>query len=180
MKSNLKKEPQKGIREGIIVGVVNNLIFGVILLGLTFLLNGIIEHSKIKNSLKYELYKIQAQKIGETWEALNIFDAKVDHFLQRYRYLKLNVRYPSPDDISTEYGSIAALQRLTDSTYYVTQKYRFWLGKDQYNLMGEFVNLIAEKQQIYFQSKVDSIAIIDNLINQKREQLDSVIKKMLK
>ena len=69
---------------------------------------------------------------------------------------------------------------ISDSVYYKTQQNRFWIGEEQYKLMGDFVTLIYRKQELYRHFSPDSLTIIDTLLDKKRGQIDSVIIKMLK
>jgi len=180
MKSDGKKKSPT-FWQTIVINIFNTLLIGIVLALITSSLNNKIEDSKNRNAFISEFNKLKAQKIGETWEALNVYEAKTDMILQLKRELSNNMG-KNPNNDERNYKKMTSLldEVMNDSVYYVTQKNRFWIDKEQYELMGDFVELIYRKQEIYKHFTNDSLRIIDNLINQKRGQIDSVIYKMLK
>lgn len=179
-------KPNRKIKEGSIwkPGLTNSIpvvVGGILLTIIGSFFNWQIEKSKIKNSFISEFNKIKAQKIGETWEALNVYEAKADMILKLSKQFNDDLgKNPKHDE--RNYKKLTGLinEALSDSIYYITQKNRFWIGDEQYKLMGDFVTLIYRKQEIYKHFSTDSLIIFDNLINNKRGQIDSVLNKMLK
>ena len=68
-----------------------------------------------------------------------------------------------------------------DTELYRIELNRFWIGEEQYQLMGDFAWLIFRKIDMFSQQfDPDSLLNIDRLINAKRAKLDSVVLKILK
>ncbi len=164
----------------------STLIIGILLACVTVLFNYLSEKSLVKNSFTTEFNKIKVQKIGETWEVLNVWEAETDELLQLAKKV-LESKKDSVyilDEWEAQRLMILKKSMFFDTEYYKVQQNRFWIGNEQYKLMGDFALLIAEKQDIYLNFRKNlnfdsSIIAIDNKINQKRSIIDSVVIQML-
>ena len=182
MQTKKQKERRIAFYDSIKINALNTLILGGALVFITFFLNNKIEKSKIKESFISEFNKSKAQKIGEAWGDLNEFEAKSDILFGEYK--RISDDYKNSKTESSKQGLIKTLKSINElSGYeivYRISRNRFWIGEEQYQIMGDFAMLIARRIGNYVIFNQDSINKLNEMISQKRQKLDSVLSELLK
>ncbi len=181
MKTNQKIKEGSTLKTGLI-NSIPVVIGGILLTIIGSFINWQIEKSKIKNSFVIEFNKIKAQKIGESWAELNELEAQISILLELDKRTSDNYKkYKTSPSIQDSTMILALLNKTMGyEKLFKIERNRFWIGEEQYQLMGEFGLLVTRKQDNYLKFNQDSIIILNKMIHQKREHLESVISKMLK
>lgn len=175
----MDKDRRKKLIDKIIINLTNVLSAGGILVLLTFYLNNQIEKNKIQNSFRFEFNKVKVQKIGESWEELNILEAELEVAVRLQMENLKNGIYNKPFNKEDNPIISDLVKRVNDYGMLVRlEKNRYWIGEKQYQLMVDFASLMDRKVNILIRFNQDSLNIIDELIRQRRKQLDSVIEEM--
>lgn len=181
MKTTDQKERRAALCDGIKLSIINNLVLASLLLGLGALINHQLEKRRTHESFVNEFNKIKAQKIGDSWAELSEWEARVDIFsrvwLESEENLKNSSLLPSKqemDEYSKLYEGAIGYEKL-----FMIERNRFWVGKEQFNLMGDFATLVSRKVENYTTYNQDSIVIINKLIDEKRVEIDEVVTSML-
>lgn len=182
MQTKKQKERKSAFYDSIKINVINTIILGGALVFITFLLNNKTEKSKINESFRSEFTKTKAQKIGEAWGDLNEFEAKSDILLSEYKNFSND--YIKNKTESSKQGLIKTLKSINEMSgyeiVYKIDRNRFWIGEEQYRIMGDFAMLIARRMGNYVIFNQDSINKLNEMISQKRQKLDSVLSELLK
>jgi len=181
MKASEHKERRAVLSDKIKFSVFNNLFLALVLLGVGALINHKLENIRSHDSFTAEFNKIKAQKIGESWAELSEWEARVDIlfrvWLESEERLKNSTWLPSKqemDEYSKLYEGAIGYEKI-----FMIERNRFWVGKEQYYLMGDFAALVSRKVENYTTYNQDSIIIINKLIDEKRLEIDAVVTSIL-
>lgn len=155
--------------------IFNTLVLGGILALITFGLNHKLEKFKAKESFRSEYNKIKVQKLGECWAGINEWEAQLSLFLDHKRNYLLS--HQSQDSL---FANDLSIKITGYDKLFLIERNRFWIGEDEYNILGEFALLVTRKANHYSNFNQDSINLINNLIHQKRLEADEYFNEMLK
>jgi hypothetical protein len=174
-----KSNRKTSLLDSIKINVVNILVLGGMMALLTSYLEYRIEKDKNQNSFASELNKVKVQRIGESWEDLNIFEEEIDILLDsQTENLKVG-NYKKPfDERNTRLIEDLLHKSTTYELVVKLEKNRFWIGEDYYQLMVEFHSLIKRKVLLLGDFNQDSLNTINSLIKNKRLELGLVLEEM--
>lgn len=180
MKTTEQKARQAALCDGVKLSLINNGVLAIVLLCFGALLNHTLERKRERDAFISEFNKIKAQKIGESWAELNEWEARLDIlsrvWIESMENLENGIRPTKKDndEYSKLYNETIGYDKL-----FLIERNRFWVGREQFILMGDFAALVSRKAENVLSRNLDSIAVINKQIDQKRIEIDEVVSNMV-
>jgi hypothetical protein len=170
----------ENLKNDVIKITVDKLLIGVVLAILGFFASNMLEERKSNRAFVDELNKTRAQKLGEVWEMVSMFDSAVEDAAGKL--LSNHVKR----DINRGLGVVVTqkqreselladasqqedrLRPMYEDTMKALIKNRFWLGENEYQRVRHFLELDFE----YFKDRMMFLAgAVDE--SKKGEELKS-------
>ena len=180
---------KESFRREIIKIIVDKALIGILLVIVGFFSTNITEKLKTERSFSSELNKIRAQKIGEVWEKVYLYEAEVEAETQALISSAERFAESTPTSTSTprdyqevvkeaeneirkkmEEGKIPsekAYRELKD----LINKNRLWLGERSYSEVSEYISTTSD----YSVAVTNKDMGRTNQLKKRREELRATI-----
>ncbi len=178
----MKKAKKEEFKYDILKIILDKFLIGVLIIIIGLYGNSILENQKQSLSFNNDLSKIQAQKIGDVWELLYIFEASTDSLIRQVATIDIettSIEERNERIISEVTGLATKNSKLYDDLIEKTVMNRFWLGEIQYNSVKDYSALLIEYLEEYAKNNLSRIKSIDAERSIKRENIQSIRNSLL-
>ena len=138
-----------------------------------------LESIKNKENFRFELSKIKANKIGEVWEKLYLYESLQDVIVKedwKYIYNGLEKDDEFKKRISELYSQY---NTATEDFIHTLSKNRFWIGEKQYELIISYNNVLSSFMDAYMEKNSEKLKEFENRRNLLRKDILQVRDELL-